>query len=82
MDYDGSDMLGVWVFTFADCMEACASWNARHLSTKCYTVSYDISNTGVSVENSGLGNCFLKDSNKIQGRKRSPTSSGSMKFNS
>ncbi|KAL8799898.1 MAG: hypothetical protein Q9182_005555 [Xanthomendoza sp. 2 TL-2023] len=29
-DYPGSDMLGIWTFTFADCIEACASWNSHH----------------------------------------------------
>ncbi|KAL8820710.1 MAG: hypothetical protein Q9223_001133 [Gallowayella weberi] len=75
-DYPGSDMLGIWTFTFADCIEACASWNSHHMTTqRCYSVSYDYSNVGAFVHGSGIGNCFFKDNSNIQPRYKNVTSS-------
>ncbi|KAI4220782.1 MAG: hypothetical protein LQ349_008002 [Xanthoria aureola] len=65
-DYPGFDILGVWMFTFADCMEACASWNAFQHSPRCYSVSYDPSDT--FTEEAGFGNCFFKGERNIQAR--------------
>lgn len=79
-DYRGSDVLGIWAFTFADCMEACASWNGHGITPRCYTVSYDIRNSGNFTENSGVGNCFFKASDNVQPRGQDTTSSGTMKF--
>ena len=50
--------MGVWVYTFAACMEACASWNDHQIEPPCYAVSYDTS--GDFTEEGGIGNCFLK----------------------
>ena len=66
-DYPNSDMLGVYVFTFADCMEACSSWNSHNTaqdSQQCHAVAYD---TGPRAypEYSGAGNCWLKNSGNI-----------------
>ena len=72
-DYPGFDSLGVWMFTFADCMEACASWNAFRHSPRCYSVSYDPSDT--FTEEAGFGNCFFKGERNIQARHKITTSS-------
>ncbi|KAL8826306.1 MAG: hypothetical protein Q9191_003877 [Dirinaria sp. TL-2023a] len=79
-DYPGSDMLGIWVFTFADCIEACASWNFRHDSPQCYAVSYDYSNEGAFTEQGGMGNCFLKGSGSIPANVKNVTSSAQASF--
>ena len=50
--------MGVWVFTFADCIDACASWNDHQIDPPCYAVSSDISDA--FTEEGGIGNCFLK----------------------
>lgn len=59
-------MVGVFVFNFADCIEACSSYNffnardrgvpGRELNSSCLGVSYDVT----FPEKDGLGNCFLK----------------------
>ena len=72
-DYPGFDFLGVWMFTFADCMEACASWNAFQHSPRCYSVSYDPSDT--FTEEAGFGNCFFEGERNIQARHKTVTSS-------
>ncbi|KAI4229834.1 MAG: hypothetical protein L6R40_008044 [Gallowayella cf. fulva] len=74
-DYPGSDMLGIWAFTFADCIEACASWNGHQNSPRCYSVSYDYSNVDAFTEENGMGNCFLKDNGNVEPRFRNVTSS-------
>lgn len=62
-------MLGVYVFTFADCMEACASWNAfRAMNTpQCFAIAFGFG-PGAYSQSSGKGNCFLKDSRSIAAR--------------
>ncbi|KAL8968690.1 MAG: hypothetical protein Q9183_002343 [Haloplaca sp. 2 TL-2023] len=82
LDYTGSDMLGVWVITFAECMEACASWNYHADNPRCYSVSYDISNQGDFVQNSGLGNCFFKSKTEISGIAKESTDSADFRFSS
>lgn len=55
---DGNDLLGVWVYRFADCINACESFNnpARdHTNATCYGVSYHLDDL-----NEGMGNCWLK----------------------
>ncbi|KAL8707389.1 MAG: hypothetical protein Q9220_007581 [cf. Caloplaca sp. 1 TL-2023] len=79
-DYPGGDIMGIWVFTFADCIEACASFNAHISDPHCYAVSYDTSNTGSFVEKSGLGNCFLKGSGSVQAHEKNVTSSAQAQF--
>lgn len=65
-DYTGFDMLGSYVYTFTDCMEACASWNSYRTqsSPQCYAVSYH-TGPGSYPHSSGLGNCFFKDSGSM-----------------
>ncbi|KAL8671953.1 MAG: hypothetical protein Q9168_003579 [Polycauliona sp. 1 TL-2023] len=77
-DYTGSDILGVWIFTFADCMEACASWNSHQNSPRCYAVSYDVS--GLFAEERGSGNCFLKGARNIPAHSKNVTSSADALF--
>ncbi|KAL8918224.1 MAG: hypothetical protein Q9172_005517 [Xanthocarpia lactea] len=72
-DYPNSDSLGIWVFTFADCIEACASWNAHRNSPPCYSISYDFGDA--FTEESGTGNCFFKGVSNIPARPRTATSS-------
>ncbi|KAL8752726.1 MAG: hypothetical protein Q9199_005542 [Rusavskia elegans] len=72
-DYPGSDILGIWMFNFADCMEACASWNAFRNSPQCYSVSYDISDA--FAEEAGVEYCFFKGNRNIQARRKTVTSS-------
>ncbi|KAI4096817.1 MAG: hypothetical protein LQ339_006901 [Xanthoria mediterranea] len=72
-DYPGFDILGVWMFTFADCMEACASWNAFRHSPRCYSVSYEPSDA--FTEEAGFGNCFFKGERNIQARHKTVTDS-------
>lgn len=59
-DFPGGDMIGVFVYNFGDCIEACASYNMNvadpRLNSTCLGVSYDIS----FLKAGGLGNCFLK----------------------
>lgn len=55
-DYPGNDMLGIYVYKFATCIDACADLNARTTNTPCSAVSFDYS---MSPE---VGNCFLKAS--------------------
>lgn len=55
---DGNDLLGVWVYRFADCINACESFNnpARdHTNATCSGVSYHSDDL-----NEGMGNCWLK----------------------
>lgn len=66
--------MGVWVISFACCVEACASWNARTITPQCAAVYFDYSNTEAFVENSGLGNCFVKDSGSTVGHTSDITS--------
>lgn len=61
------------MFNFADCMKACASWNAFRNSPQCYSVSYDISDA--FAEEAGIGNCFFKGNRNIQARRKTVTSS-------
>ena len=75
LDYAGNDMMGVYVYTFEDCIESCASYNARIISQsqlKCARVSYD-----KTFEHSlKVGNCFWKASGLTQiGSSKSVTSS-------
>ncbi|KAL8948921.1 MAG: hypothetical protein Q9222_004925 [Ikaeria aurantiellina] len=79
-DYTGGDILGIWAFTFADCIAACASFNEHISDPHCYAVSYDTSNTGDFVEKSGMGNCFLKGSGSVQARAKNVTSSAQAQF--
>ncbi|KAL8998624.1 MAG: hypothetical protein Q9169_002375 [Polycauliona sp. 2 TL-2023] len=72
-DYTGGDTLAVWMYTFADCMAACASWNAYEHSPPCYAVSYDISDAFSSER--GNGNCFFKGRRNIQAYGKNVTSS-------
>ena len=55
-------MIGVFVYSFADCIEACASYNKYvadpSLNLTCLGVSYAI----LFPEATGEGNCFLKSS--------------------
>ncbi|KAL8762747.1 MAG: hypothetical protein Q9184_001287 [Pyrenodesmia sp. 2 TL-2023] len=74
-DYPNSDLLGVWMFKFADCIETCASWNYRRNSPSCIAVSYDIS--GRLTEEGGQGNCFLKGSGDVQAYSKDATSTAS-----
>lgn len=79
-DYPGSDILGIWMFTFADCIEACASWNYHQDSPQCYAVSYDYSNEGEFTEQGGMGNCFLKGSGNVVANVKNVTSSAQANF--
>ena len=56
--YRGNDLLGVYVYTFEACMDACASFNSYdyiHNASRCYSVTYD-----AVKKNTGNGNCWLK----------------------
>ena len=55
-DYAGDDMLGIYVYKFATCIEACADLNKRNTNTPCSGVSYDVTMGPLG------GNCFLKAS--------------------
>ncbi|KAL8720403.1 MAG: hypothetical protein Q9225_002723 [Loekoesia sp. 1 TL-2023] len=77
-DYPGSDVLGIWTFTFADCIEACASWNKHQNSPQCYAVTYDIGDR--FTEERGEGNCFLKESGSITAEEKNVTSSAQANF--
>ncbi|KAL8790921.1 MAG: hypothetical protein Q9213_000346 [Squamulea squamosa] len=77
-DYPGSDMLGIWVFTFADCMEACASWNDHKNTPSCHAVTYNYGDD--FTEESGFGNCFLKDNGDVPARFYNVSSSAQAQF--
>ena len=67
-DYTGYDILGVFVFTFTDCMGACASWNSYQNESSCYGVSYVTNRTDITHSQAvGEGNCFLKEADQMQG---------------
>ncbi len=55
-DYAGQDLLGLYMYSFDDCIEACANWNeqAAGRNASCRAISYD---TTMSLP---VGNCFLK----------------------
>lgn len=59
MDLGGHDLVGVFVYYFRYCIEACAGFNnLPHLENEtCYGVTYDI-----AQRPSSDGNCFLKNS--------------------
>ncbi|CAF9925287.1 MAG: hypothetical protein HETSPECPRED_005796 [Heterodermia speciosa] len=77
-DYPGSDMLGVWVFTFADCMEACATYNVLRKTPPCYAVTYKFGTS--DTEQGGQGNCWLKESDNVAARSKNTTDSGVFNF--
>ena len=78
--FSGSDMMSVWVFTFADCMEACARFNVQKNTLQCYAISYDLNVT--FTEQSGLGNCWLKKSGNVAAKFSKVTDSGVFNFDS
>lgn len=56
--FQGYNLLGVYVYTFEACIDACASFNSyiyMHNTSRCYSVTYD-----AAKEDSGRGNCWLK----------------------
>ncbi|KAI9851398.1 MAG: hypothetical protein M1838_003749 [Thelocarpon superellum] len=57
-DYVGIDMFGVTVFTFQDCMNACASYNRYNGTDACVGVSYVPEWASYTVKPGG--DCFLK----------------------
>ena len=62
--YDSSDLVGVYVYTFTDCVNACAIFNDRtstggHGNRTCYAVSF---NFALAADQ---GNCWLKGYQKI-----------------
>ena len=68
-NYPFSDMLGVYVFQFTDCMEACASWNKFRETTspQCLAIVFD-NEPYANSESSGMGNCWLKNSGNTTAR--------------
>ena len=80
-DFRQGDIMGVWVFTFADCMEACAAYNNKKNSPPCYAVSYDPEGD-IFTQWSGFGNCFLKGSKDIPALSTNLTSSAVFNFDS
>lgn len=71
--YQGNNILGVYVYTFEACMDACASFNVynyMHNGSRCYSVTYD-----AAKENSGRGNCWLKAMPNIAATARNATDS-------
>lgn len=61
-DYPGGDMIGIKVYSFVDCIEACSSYNTHvddpRLNSTCLGVSYD---PAFGLAGAVL-NCFLKSS--------------------
>lgn len=56
------NILGVFVYRFEDCMEACASYNHFQSSnTTCHGATFDLRRP----QQGGKGNCFLKDTRGI-----------------
>lgn len=71
--YRGNDLLGVYVYTFEACMDACASFNSydyMHNATRCYSVTYD-----AVKKNTGNGNCWLKARPNLTATMRNVTDS-------
>ena len=61
----GSDMLGIYVYFFEDCLEACASFNFYWKgSATCYGVTYNFIVPSPRPQGGG-GNCYLKDTPNI-----------------
>ena len=56
-----NDLMGVYVYTFTDCVNACAFYNdaGNHGNSTCYAVSF---NFALSADK---GNCWLKGQQKI-----------------
>ena len=61
-DYVGGDMVGIFVFTFQWCMEACADYNVRMKGQNltCQGVSYNLDENSVRGSPLPLQNCWLK----------------------
>ena len=66
MYFGGSalDLMGVYVYTFTDCVNACANYNdnsttGNHGNSTCYAVSF---NFALAAD---VGNCWLKGRQKI-----------------
>ena len=60
-DYPNSNLVGIFVYTFEDCIEACASYNLRqtlHPNSTCWAVGYRVD--FLYREPGGGGICFLK----------------------
>ena len=56
--YHDHNILGVFVYRFEDCIEACTSFNHFQSSnTTCFGVTFDLRRP----QQGGKGNCFLKD---------------------
>lgn len=58
------DLMGVYVYTFTDCVNACATYNDKrmtgnHGNSTCYSVSYNFALTAHE------GNCWLKGHQQI-----------------
>ena len=58
-DFDVKDLMGVYVYTFTDCVNACATYNAHdwtggHGNSTCYALSFNIA---LAADE---GNCWLK----------------------
>lgn len=71
--YRGNDLLGVYVYTFEACMDACASFNSYdyiHNASRCYSVTYD-----AVKQNTGNGNCWLKSRPNITAIAKNATDS-------
>ena len=82
-DYPGSDMLGVYVFRFTDCIEACASWNSRRdgSSPQCLAVAYDTGSWSYT-EAGGKGNCLSKKFDNITAKGTKGADAAVLQFDS
>ena len=73
-DFPGSDLTGVYAYSFEECMNTCATYNDIRTDegsqgVPCYGVSFDPTMTILA------GNCFLKGRNDSNPVAKSVTSS-------
>ena len=79
-DLDGNDWMGVFVYSFEDCIEACASFNYHQTNNgtgnTCFGVAFAFDK---HKDPQGLfGNCFLKDASGMTATHRAYTSAASL----
>ncbi|KAL9586587.1 MAG: hypothetical protein Q9203_003805 [Teloschistes exilis] len=74
--FQGHNLLGVYVYTFEACMDACASFNSygyMHNASRCHSVTYD-----AAKEDAGRGNCWLKALPNIAATSKDATDSAAL----
>jgi hypothetical protein len=64
------ELLHLIVYTWQDCIAACADWTEKYPTSQCYGVTF-LASISESIQAHG-GNCFLKNDTLGQGRVGQP----------